>query len=173
MEREDDQLDRLMAAAPAGDGRSYRAFLEAAAVRLRRYYARRLGDEGDVETLMQECLIACHEKRSTLDPARPVAPWLFAIARYKLVDHWRARGRRPVEVELPELRAEPDSFAGRDVDHLLARLPAAQSEAIRLTRIEGLTMKEASSRVGIGVSALKLRVHRGMARLRKLVMEDM
>ena len=51
-------------------------------------------------------------------------------------------------------------------------LPEAQAEAIRMTSLEGLSSAEAASRTGSGVSAVKVRVHRGMARLRALVMEQ-
>ena len=61
---------------------------------------------------------------------------------------------------------------GYDIDTLLEKLPPAQAEAIRMTHIEGLTNREAAERIGVGVSAMKLRVHRGMQRLKDLVDED-
>lgn len=164
-----DGLDALLACARAGDEAAYRRFLAEAAVRLRRYAERRIGLEAEVEDIVQQCLIALHHKRHTLDPGRPVGPWMYAIARYKLADWFRQRGRRPVTSALDDIAVAPESHAARDVEVLLGHLPGAQAEAIRLTRIEGLTMDEASSRAGIGVSALKLRVHRGMARLKQIV----
>lgn len=168
-----DRLDALLAAARTGDRAAYRCFLEEAAVRLRRFAARRIGGDSELEDLVQECLIAIHEKRGTLDPRRPVAPWLYAIARYKLADAWRRHNRRPASAGLTEfeVEVEPEFGAAQDVVALLDRLPEAQAEAIRLTRLEGLTTNEAGERVGIGTSALKLRVHRGMARLKQMVGE--
>ena len=116
-------------------------------------------------------LIACHEKHHTLDPGRPVGPWLRAIAGYKLIDFWRKRGRSPVVFEDADVPVEEDAMAGMDVAALLGELPEAQAEAIRLTQIEGLTGEEASQRAGIGLSAMKLRVHRGMNRLKEIVEE--
>lgn len=166
-----DQLDALLACARAGDEAAYRRFLAEAAVRLRGFAERRIGREAEVEDIVQQCLIALHDKCGTLDPGRPVGPWMYAIARYKLADWLRQRGRRAASARLEELAVAPESHAARDVGALLGHLPDAQAEAIRLTRIEGLTMDEASARTGAGVSALKLRVHRGMARLRRLVDE--
>lgn len=166
-----DRLDELLAAARAGDQDAYRQFLSEAAMRLRSYAARRIGQGGDVEDVVQQCLIALHEKRGTLDPARPVGPWMYAIARYKLADAFRQQGRRPLMAELEDVPVEADTHAAHDVRALLGQLPEAQAEAIRMTRVEGLTMDEASARSGVGVSALKLRVHRGMARLKALVRE--
>ena len=65
-----------------------------------------------------------------------------------------------------------DSMATTDIEALLGKLPEAQAEAIRLTHIEGLTNREAGDQLGVGVSAMKLRVHRGMNRLKELVKEQ-
>ena len=43
---------------------------------------------------MQDILLAVHLKRHTWDANAPFAPWLFAIARNKLIDALRRRGRR-------------------------------------------------------------------------------
>jgi len=167
-----DHLDLLMQRARNGDQAAYREFLEIAAKRLRKTLVRKIGNDGELEDLVQEALIAVHQKQHTLDPGRPVAPWLHAIARYKLIDHWRKRGRSPVVHEDADLAVEEDEFASMDVEALLDQLPEAQAEAIRLTQIEGLTGAEASERVGIGLSAMKLRVHRGMLRLKEVVAEN-
>jgi RNA polymerase sigma-70 factor (ECF subfamily) len=162
------QLDRLMAAAHAGDAAAYRGLLERVGAMLRGYFRRRIADPADAEDLVQTCLIAVHEKRATHDPGRPVAPWLWAIARYKLADHWRRVGRNPATEELGDWAAPSESFAARDVDALLGEIAPAQAEAIRMTHVEGLTIREASQRTGVGISALKLRVHRGMSALKAL-----
>ncbi|GAA0277589.1 sigma-70 family RNA polymerase sigma factor [Alteraurantiacibacter aestuarii] len=161
----------LMDAARAGDDAAYREFLAEASRRLRSMLARKIGSDSELEDLVQESLIACHEKRHTLDPDRPVAPWLHAIARYKLIDHWRRRGRSPLVLEDADGEVAEDGFAGLDVAALLDQLPEAQAQAIRLTHLEGLTGAEASARAGIGLSAMKLRVHRGMLRLKDLIAE--
>lgn len=162
------ELDRLMAGARAGDEAAYRALLERMGEMLRGYFRRRIADTAAAEDLVQTCLIAVHEKRATHDPRRPVGPWLWAIARYKLADHWRGVARRPMAIELTDLPAAEESFAARDVEAMLGQIPVTQAEAIRLTRLAGLSMEEASTQTGVGVSALKLRVHRGMRLLRKL-----
>lgn len=173
MDRRPERLDQLAAAARAGDRSAYRAFLAEAAECLRGYVGRRLGRGPDMEDVVQECLIALHEKSATLDLRRHVAPWMYAIARYKLADHWRRSARQPATIgELPELAVPPDEFAGRDVAALLDRLPPAQSEAIRLTRIEGMTGREAGRAAGISASAMKLRAHRAMIALRELAAKD-
>ncbi|ANU07816.1 sigma-70 family RNA polymerase sigma factor [Paraurantiacibacter namhicola] len=173
MQDEADPLDRLIKAARSGDARAYHAFLAEAAERLRAFVRRRMPDAAQMEDIVQQCLIALHEKRSTLDPARPVAPWMYTIARYKLADHWRAASRFAPMEAAGEPEVPPDELAAADVAQLLQMLPAAQADAIRMTRIEGLTMEEAGQRAGASTSAMKVRVHRGMETLRNSVAEDM
>jgi RNA polymerase sigma-70 factor (ECF subfamily) len=160
----------LMVAGMAGDGRAYQALLTLAAERLRRYFARRLaGGEADVEDLVQETLIAVHNKRASYSPALPFTAWLHGIARYRLIDHFRREGRR-VTVPLDDFDAAADEtsdavLAAIDVDALLEQLPAKQAAAIRLTRLEGLSTREAAERSGQSEPAVKVNVHRGLGRL--------
>ncbi len=166
-------LDHLIAKAREGDRRAYREFLAEAAIVVRKQLARKIGGDGELEDIVQDVLIACHEKHHTLDPGRPVGPWLRAIAGYKLIDHWRKRGRSPIVLDdTADLPVAADDLASVDIAALLGELPEAQAEAIRMTHIEGLTSQEASERVGIGLSAMKLRVHRGMNRLKEIVEES-
>ncbi len=88
-------LKLLMVAGMAGDGRAQSALLSSCAVRLRAYFARRLaGRDHDVEDLVQDTLIAIHTRRESYDPALPLTAWLYGIARYKLIDHFRRNGIR-------------------------------------------------------------------------------
>ncbi|NWM39889.1 RNA polymerase subunit sigma, partial [Escherichia coli] len=54
------------------------------------------------EDIVQDILLAVHLKRHTWDTSAPFAPWLFAIARNKLIDTLRRRGRR-VFVDIDDL----------------------------------------------------------------------
>ena len=47
-----------------------------------------------------------------------------------------------------------------------------QSEAILLTKLYGLTVREAAKRIEVSESAMKTRVHRGLRHLRKLIDAD-
>jgi RNA polymerase sigma-70 factor (ECF subfamily) len=173
-------LRPLWLRAQAGDEAAYRQCLGLLAVRLRGFLRRRLsGFPDEVEDLVQETLLAMHLQRGTYDPTLPVTGWAVAIARHKLVDLWRRRGRRerlhdPLDdVDERLLASDPDDGgARRDLVTLLRELPAAQSEAIRLTKLEGLSVAEASARTGASASAIKVQVHRGLKRLAALVRQD-
>lgn len=171
------QLKPLWLRAQAGDEAAYREALRRIAVRLRSYLRRRMQSlPDDLEDLVQETLLALHLQRGTYDTALPVSAWVLAIARHKLVDLWRRRGRQeslhdPID-DVDEgllARSEPEAGAARDLSVLLAELSPAQRDAILLTKIEGLSVAEASARTGASESAIKVQVHRGLKKLAALV----
>ena len=164
--------------AQAGDEVAYRDALGLIATRLRAFLRRRMQSlPNDVEDLVQETLLALHVQRGTYDPATPVTAWVLAVARHKLIDLWRRRGRQDVlhdtldDFGEGQLVAEGgnDHEAQRDLGQLLDSLPEAQRLAIRLTKLEGLSVAEASRRTGASASAIKVQVHRGLKRMMALV----
>ena len=54
---------------------------------------RRMPRGDEIEDLVQETLIAIHTRRASYDRDRAFTAWLFAIARYKMIDHFRRRRR--------------------------------------------------------------------------------
>src|ERR1700685_133305 len=90
----EERLRSLMLQSLTGDAAAYRMFLDELTARLRSYLRRRLGGlPGEVEDLLQELLLAVHNKRHTYDPKQPLTSWVQAIAHYKLVDLLRRRSR--------------------------------------------------------------------------------
>lgn len=169
------KLRAMMLASLSGDRDSYRQLLRSSAERIGSYFRRRLGrGDPEVEDLVQETLIAIHQRRFSYDPLLPYTAWLHAIARYKLIDHLRKRGRTKVEHapdpdEFPGSDTIAPSLAGRDVEALLARIPAKHRIAIQLTRIGGYSVAEAAALSGQSESAIKIGVHRGMQKLTALL----
>ena len=174
------RLKPLWLRAQSGDELAYRQSLALIAARLRGYLKRRLsGLPDEVEDLVQETLLALHLQRGNYDPTLPVSAWAVAIARHKLVDLWRRRGRRDDlhdaldDVDEQLLAAEPDDGgAKRDLAALLKSLPESQRQAIVLTKLEGWSVAEAALQSGASESAIKVQVHRGLKRLAALVRRD-
>jgi RNA polymerase sigma factor (sigma-70 family) len=166
-------LRLLMHASLDGDVSAHSRLLGALVPVLRRYFGRRSGDGALVEDLVQETLIAVHTRRASYDPDRPFGPWLYAVARYKLIDSYRKR-RETVSFDGLEDMFGDDGFedeigAKLDVADLLGRLPPKQAHAIRATRIEGRSIADVAMREGISESDVKISVHRGLKALgRKL-----
>lgn len=162
------ELKDLMVRGLDGDAAAHRRLLVLLSERLRGFFRRRLSDAGaDAEDLVQETLMAIHTRRSTYDRRQPLEGWVYAIARHKLIDHFRrAKVRRTVPLEAADaVFADSDAEAGTakaDLDRLLSALPQRQQALIRMVKIEGLSVAEAAERAGMSVSAVKVSVHRGL-----------
>jgi len=170
MKASEEQLHAWMVGGLDGSASDHGALLRALVPLLRGFYRRRAqGGEDDIEDLVQETLIAVHTRRSTYDRDRPFLAWLFAIARYKMIDHFR-RNRHLVPVDgLEDTLVAEDfveaSHARMDVAVLLDTLPAKQAAAIRSTRIDGHSVADTAIAAGMGESDVKVSVHRGLKAL--------
>jgi RNA polymerase sigma factor (sigma-70 family) len=161
------EWETLMAAAQAGDAHAYRTLLTQLIPWLRRYYVRRL-PLAATDDVIQDVLLAIHEKRHTYNPSLPFGPWLAAIARYKLINRLRAMDREPPE-PLDERLGIPDHedtvVARSTFWRLLATLKPANVKVVRLVKIEGYSIEEASKTSGQSVPLVKVNTHRGIKRL--------
>jgi len=171
-----------MARAQEGDGSSYRTLLLAIVPYARAVAARTMRERADVEDTVQDVLVTLHRVRHTYDPARPFRPWLLAIIRHRVLDRLRAQGRRSVwetgwVPEAETIAARPANtedmiWDGPALHVAIASLPAGQRQAIEMTKLREMSLQEASAASGMSVGALKVAVHRGMARLRCILAGD-
>lgn len=173
------QLRALLLKGLAGDEAAHRAFLSEAAAALRAFFRNRLrGAPEDAEDLVQETLVALHTRRDSYDPSYPLSAWMYAIARYRLIDFLRRQRRRGAHASIDDLDiGEPDreyeaSDAKRDVATLLEKLPPKQSAAIRLVKLEEKSIKEASAITGYSESDIKISIHRGLKALTRLMGQE-
>ena len=177
MQASEAQLKAWMTDGLDGDAAAHAALLRALVPLLRSFYRRRLRNaEDDVEDLVQETLIAVHTRRASYDRDRPFTAWLYAIARYRMIDHLR---RRRIQVPIEDVESilvtegfEDATSARMDVDRLLSGLSSKQAHAIRDTHIQGLSVAEAASGAGIGESDVKVSVHRGLKALAAKIRSD-
>lgn len=166
----EEELRAMMISGLGGNARAHADLLRALAPMLLSFFRRRCAQQfQDIDDLVQDTLIAVHERRATYDIARPFTAWLFAIARYKMIDHYR---RRKALCDLPDLddllieEGFEDVVGARmDVERLLALLPPKQAEAIRRTRIDGHSVADHAGAAGLGESDVKVSVHRGLRSL--------
>jgi RNA polymerase sigma-70 factor (ECF subfamily) len=166
----------LLAAAQAGDAKAYERLLREATPRIRALCRARIRNSADAEDAVQDTLLTLHTLRHTYDPSRPFGPWLTAIAMRRAVDrlrrHGRTAGRESGLDDLPEAAAavQPEAeqrLVARNLRDAVSELPESQRTALRLAKLEDLSLAEASARSGLSVGALKVATHRAMHALRR------
>jgi RNA polymerase sigma factor (sigma-70 family) len=159
--------DAMMAAAQGGDASAYHRLLSEVAIWLRRYYARRL-PPAMIDDAIQDTMIAVHQKRHTYDPGRPFGAWLAAVARYKWIDALRSLKAKPTEAlhdDIPIAGHEEAITSARSLEQLLTTLKPAQQRVIRLVKLQGYSIEEASEATGQSATLVKVNIHRGLKRL--------
>jgi RNA polymerase sigma-70 factor (ECF subfamily) len=140
------------------------------------------GHPQDAEDLAQETLIRAYRSLVRYDPARPFFPWVSSI----LTNLARTRRRQkrpdmfPLSDQPPETLAcqapGPDTRLARMAEwetlvRALNRLPERLREALVLRHIEDLPFDHVARVLGISEAAAKMRVARGLEKLKK-IMED-
>jgi RNA polymerase sigma factor (sigma-70 family) len=145
------------------------------------YFARRTTDPQTVADLTSETFVEAIGSLAGFDPDRgtPVA-WLMGIARHVHASHLAAgaQGQRAVErlgggLVLDEDATDEiaaridDQRAGRELLARLAELPDLERIALEYVELAGLTPGEAAGALGVSPGALRVRLFRARARLRK------
>lgn len=165
----DARLAKMLRAALAGDELAYAGFLREVATLVRATARRRLGGQSDVdpEDIVQETLLAIHLKRHTWRRDGPVGPWIHAIARYKLVDAFRRRGRMvTLDIDMfADVLAEEERHAvhERDVERALGCLTDGQRRVVSAISLDGHSISETASRLGLKENAVRVALHRGLS----------
>lgn len=167
----------LMRAANSGDEAAYRQLLAALVPALRaiaRGAVARTSTQIDAEDIVQETLIAIHLKRHTWIDTEPVGPWMRAIARHKLIDALRRRGRRiEVPIEdfeniLPAAETVPE-HSRRDLERQLAQLPPRQRQVVQAIALDGSSIRATAGQLAMTEGAVRVALHRAVAALAKLL----
>lgn len=168
---------QLLEAAKADPG-AFRELYERHAARIHAFHLRRSRDPDAAHDLTAETFAQAWLSRARFrDEVNGSAlPWLFAIARHVLAASVRKRTLERTacerlgileQLDRPAAGAEPDStWLDGEIDELLADLPAAQREAIRLHVLDELDYEGVSRTLGTTPGAARVSVHRGLTTLR-------
>ncbi len=157
----------------AGDVDAYGIIVERYHGRFARFATRMLGSAEDAEEALQDAFLRAYRALGAYRDRERFASWFYRI----LVNRCRSRlvqRRRQHAVERP-LAGHDGAVTDADVaapEHtawLLSQLPPEQREVFLLHYVEDLSYEDIALITGMGVSALKMRVKRGLERLRQLL----
>ncbi len=137
------------------------------------------GDRSRAEDLVSETFLAILQGASNWDPARPVLPWIVGVLGNQLRRERRRQGRvgeleqlagRLPEREVPRPeKLSADREARSEVEQAIAKLPEVLREVLRGKLIEGRETGELAAELGLSGGALRVRLHRGLQRLRQVL----
>jgi RNA polymerase sigma-70 factor, ECF subfamily len=169
-------IDRLVAAAKAGDSEAFGAVFDVYHDGVYRYVASRVGRPSDAEDLTQIVFVKALEALPRYEARGiPFGGWLFRLARNTVIDHFRTRREH---VELEALAERPDEGPGPEdvatvrqeveaVGAALAELTEEQRDTIALRFFAGLSAREAAIAMGKQEGTIRGLQFRGIAALRR------
>ena len=156
--------------------------------RLRSFIRRRVPDPGDAEDILQEVFYELIEAYRAMQPIGQVTAWLFRVARNRIIDLFRQKGReaqraQPAEFDqegeprwtadlLPSPDAGPETAYTRsllleELDEALEELPAEQRDVFIAHELMGYSFKELAAQTGVSVNTLLSRKHYAVMHLRE------
>ena len=140
---------------------------------LKRFIARRVRNEHDVEDLLQEVFLRAHVAFYKVEDKGRARPWLYRIAANVVADHYR---NKRVAV-LPVVPHEPPAEDAADLENLngevipclvsaIGELPDRYRSALTLADLEGRRQKEVADELGLSLSGAKSRIQRARRKLK-------
>jgi len=181
---------RALGSVSSPTGQALVAVVRDLAPRLRAYVRREVRNLDDAEDIVQDALTELAGAADLMQPVEHVAGWLFRVARNRIIDRFRRRQRRGVELHevashdgnadperilddlLPRNDDGPEAAYARELllEELAAaidELPPAQREIFVQHEIEGLSFRELARGSGTPINTLLGRKHAAVRRLRR------
>ena len=164
----------LISRIQAGDREALAALYERYLPSVWRYVHSRVGHEAASRDVVSETFLAMVQGIGRLDAASTnLAKWLTAVARNKVVDHWRQSTPQVAaqDLEWPEQQTNPaaavDASEMRQaVGRAMDRMDDLQRVALEWKYIDGLTVREIAGQLGRTEKAIEAILYRARAAFR-------
>jgi RNA polymerase sigma-70 factor (ECF subfamily) len=138
----------------------------------------RIRNSADAEDATQEIFVQLWKYAARFDPAKgSETVFIATIARRRLIDRLRVRGREPATEPFDEMSfqpassgtALPDAADAEIAARALASLDDGQREVVLLSVVQGLSHSEIAAATGKPIGTVKTHVRRGLAKVRALL----
>ena len=139
--------------------------------RVGRYVRNRVSHPADAEDVLQDIFVKLLSSNGPGE-ATKLLPWVFTVARNRIIDFYRERARLPVASDsLVEANGAGGDETSVDLrgalEVLMARLSEQDQEALRAVDLDGFSQKEYADSLGLNYATAKSRVQRARKRLRR------
>ncbi|MFA6272327.1 MAG: RNA polymerase sigma factor [Patescibacteria group bacterium] len=177
-----EDIQKLVQEAQAGDSMSVTRLYELFSDRIFRYLILRVSHRETAEDLTQTVFLEMIRSLSRYKKQKDVkfTTWLFQIARYRLIDHYRrSKTVLPID-ELadshPELQVEPEEV---NVDpyylkikNVLHKLSEQQQNIIYLSYYEDMLPGEIAEITGLSAITVRVEKHRALTKIRNILSKE-
>lgn len=171
------RTDAELLAAAESDPAAFRELYERYAERVHRFHHSRTRDPDAALDLTAETFAQAWEHRTSFQDLRDgsCGPWFFGIARNLLLQSVRERrltrvASQRLSLNLREADVIPEDHwlegMDEDLEQALASLPEGQRQAIEFRVLRDASYDEVADALDCSPTAARIRVHRGLARLR-------
>jgi RNA polymerase sigma-70 factor, ECF subfamily len=159
----------LVRTAPPGAATVFAALYQRTLSEVYSYLFSRVRDRATAEDLTQEVYLAGAHRAAAGEAVD--LPWLIAVARHKLVDHWRAQHREDARRVLADARQHEEAADPAPIDpgragEVLASLNPTYRLALVLRHVDGLAVTEVAANLGRSVEATEQVLTRARAAFR-------
>lgn len=168
----------LLQRTAAGERAAFSLFVDRHQAAIYRHACHLTGRREDAEDLLQETFLSALRAAGQYRGDASARTWLFTIARNAVIRRSRpqqATGENEVNLESLAVRAgwgarSPETLAilaqdRQRLEQAIENLSPGERDAILLRDIEGLSGEETAAVLGISLSAVKSRLHRGRIEL--------
>ena len=185
---EDDPDTRLMLRVREGDRDAFDELVLRHRRRVIGTVSTLMGSRSTVEDLAQQVFLLAYRARKSYEPSAKFSTWLFAITKNVVFNAKRGLKRRRQHLiessgELPKIlefrnqvSADSNPFDSlllnemrHEVQDALGRLLRQQRRAIELVYFQGHCYRSAAAEMSLSENAVRQHLHRGKAKLRKLL----
>lgn len=186
----DPRLEEAVRRARSGDPRAFRRLADHLGPEIIRFLTTFLhGDVHAAHDVAQDVLVQAWHSLDTIEEPAHLRRWCYRVARCRAITWLRRRAPPGHTLESLDLVREDDTYPdpeaaellpprpretrmGGSLRRALQRLPAGYAAAVTLHYVQGCTTRETAELLGLNRPAVKMRLHRARAFLRRELQRD-
>lgn len=174
MRRTNSKINQLALRAQAGDADAFGQIFDEISDDIYRFLAFRVRNPEDAKDLTSQVFLEAWRSLHRFDHRKSFLTWIFSIARYRLIDHYRAF--RPTVsldavIDLPgdtDIGAETErNIDTNQVLQVLDELPELYQTVLKLKFVQELDYSEIAEITGKTENNLRVIVKRGLDKIRQ------
>ncbi len=130
---------------------------------IKRFILSKVKDETTSDDILQDTFIKVHTKLDTLTDTTKLKPWLFSVARYTILDHFKT-SKKVIEFNDFQEELDSETLIHTEKDCLrgiLINLPKKYRDPIFMFDIMGIKQREIAERLQLPLSTIKSQIQRG------------